>query len=148
MEMIIKTIGIIHSPFKETDGMPIQSSRSDTPGWVEINPEYVDGLLGVKDFSRIYLFYVLHQTRYVGNLFVKPFLDDQPHGVFATRFPVRPNSIGFSNVQLVSCNENTIHFTGADMLDGTPLIDIKPYVPDFDVFPANKVGWYQNRKYK
>ncbi len=148
MEMIINPIGIIHTPYHESDGMPIQSSRSDTPGWVEVYPEYIEGLLGVEDFSRIYLFYVLHQTRYDGLLAIKPFLDDQPHGVFATRFPVRPNSIGFSNVQLVSCSENMIHFTGADMLDGTPLIDIKPYVPDFDVFPATKVGWYQNRKYK
>jgi tRNA (adenine37-N6)-methyltransferase len=148
MDFLIRSIGLIHTPFQYTDRMPIQSSRSDTSGWVELDPEFSDGLQGVEEFSRIYLFYLFHLAGEADSLLVKPFLDDQLHGVFATRFPIRPNSIGFSNVQLVSRQENIIHFTGADMLDGTPLIDIKPYVPDFDVFPALKTGWYQTRKFQ
>jgi tRNA-Thr(GGU) m(6)t(6)A37 methyltransferase TsaA len=148
MQFVIDQIGQIHTPFTETSGMPIQASRSDTPGWVEVNREFMDGLQGIEDFSRIYLFYVLHLTQPDPSLLVQPFLDDQSHGVFATRYPMRPNRIGFSNVNLISVQDNIIRFTGADMLDGTPLVDIKPYVPDFDVFPAEKVGWYQNRKYK
>ncbi len=126
---------------------PIQSSRSDFLGSVEIFPEYVDGLDGVEDFSHLYLLYGFHCPESVVSLKVKPFLDDQLHGIFATRYPNRPNPLGLSIVNLVEMKENIIYFKGADMLDGTPLLDIKPYLPDFDVFDVEKIGWYKTRKY-
>jgi tRNA-Thr(GGU) m(6)t(6)A37 methyltransferase TsaA len=148
MEVSMKPIGVIHSPFQEIAGMPIQSSRSNAIGTVEIFPEFKDGLDGVEDFSHLYLIYVLHQSEPVQSLKVQPFLDDQFHGIFATRYPVRPNSIGLSVIQVLSRQDNMIHFKGADMLDETPLLDIKPYIPEFDIFSVEKTGWYQNRKFK
>jgi tRNA-Thr(GGU) m(6)t(6)A37 methyltransferase TsaA len=147
MEIALQSIGIIHTPFHEKPGTPIQSARSDAPGWVEVFPEFSAGLDGVEDFSRLYLIYVFDRSDPVTSLHVKPFLDDQLHGIFATRYPVRPNGLGLSIVAVASRESNILRFTGADMLDGTPLLDIKPYLPEFDHFNVEKIGWYQNRKY-
>ena len=144
MEFIMKPIGILHSPFIEKDQTPIQPTRSSVSGWVEVFPEFTEGLEGLEGFSHIILLYVFHQSDKF-SLRVIPFLDDQVHGLFATRFPYRPNPIGLSIVRLLARRENILEIEGADMLDGTPLLDIKPYVPDFDVHANVKTGWYAQR---
>jgi tRNA-Thr(GGU) m(6)t(6)A37 methyltransferase TsaA len=147
MEFMMKAIGIIHTPLKEKKDAPIQSSRSDISGMVEVYPEYLEGLDGIEDFSHIYLIYGFHRSEKASSLMIQPFLDDQLHGIFTTRFPNRPNPIGLSVVQITGRRLNVLSFNGADMLDGTPLLDIKPYIPDFDVFQVEKTGWYKNRKH-
>lgn len=145
--IIFNPIGIIHTPIRKTEEAPIQSARSDINGSVEVFPEFTDGLDGIDEFSHIYLLYHLHQPGQVISLHVKPFLDDQVHGVFTTRHPCRPNPIGFSIVRLIRREDNWLFFSGVDMLDGTPLLDIKPYIPSFDVFEVTKTGWYGTRKF-
>ena len=145
MKIIFDAIGLIHTPFQDTANTPIQSSRSDARGIVEVFPEYLDGLEGVEEFSHLILIYAFHLAPAQVQLIVKPFLDDRLHGVFATRYPNRPNPLGLSVVQLVNREENKLEILGADMLDGTPLLDIKPYVPDFDIHSVSKIGWYANR---
>ena len=124
-------IGVIHSPFTEKDQTPIQASRSQAIGLVEINPAFADGLQDIDGFSHIILFYIFHRSAGY-SLHVKPFLDDQKRGVFATRYPYRPNPIGLSIVKLLTHQDNTLTVEGIDVLDGTPLLDIKPFVPEFD----------------
>lgn len=147
MEITLKPIGILHTPFTTTAGMPIQSARSDLPGSAELFPEFVAGLEGVEEFSHLYLLYAFHQSMPPDSLRVRPFLDDHEHGIFATRFPRRPNPLGISIVRVVSCADGTLHFRGADMLNETPLLDIKPYIPEFDVFAVTKSGWYAHRAF-
>jgi tRNA-Thr(GGU) m(6)t(6)A37 methyltransferase TsaA len=144
---MLTEIGIIHTPLFTESDTPIQSSRSDITGTVEVFPQYLDGLDGIEEFSHIYLIYGFHRCELEGALKVQPFLDDQLHGIFCTRHPNRPNPIGLSVVQLIDRQENLLNFKGADMLDGTPLLDIKPYIPEFGIFTVKKTGWYQNRKY-
>ena len=141
------SIGIIHSPFTEKDKTPIQASRSQAIGLVEIYPEFADGLKDIEGFSHIYLLYAFHESDGY-TLQVKPFLDDQEHGIFATRHPCRPNPIGISVVKLLSRKENSLTVEGIDMLDGTPLLDIKPYIPDFDLRTDVRTGWYETRSKK
>lgn len=144
MEFTLTPIGVIHSPFVEKDQTPIQPTRSTARGTIEILPEYAEGLEGVEGFSHIILVYVFHQsTGYA--LKVKPFLDDQLHGLFATRYPRRPNPLGLSIVELVSRDGPRLEIAGVDVLDGTPLLDIKPYVPEFDIREVTRVGWYATR---
>ncbi|MHB0967253.1 MAG: tRNA (N6-threonylcarbamoyladenosine(37)-N6)-methyltransferase TrmO [Chloroflexi bacterium] len=147
MNTWIKRIGVIHTSLVEKKDAPIQSSRSDLPGTVEVFPQYLEGLDGVEEFSHIYLLYGFHRSEPEVTLKVRPFLDDQMHGIFSTRYPCRPNPLGLSVVRLVKREGNLLLIKGADMLDGTPLWDIKPYVPEFDVFSVEKMGWYANRKY-
>lgn len=145
MDILMHPIGVIHSPFTDKDQTPIQASRSQATGFVEIYPEYVEGLQDLEGFSHIILFYVFHEsTGY--SLHVKPFLDDQERGLFATRYPARPNPIGFSVVRLISQIGSVLEVEGVDMLDGTPLLDIKPYVPDFDIRTDVRSGWYESRR--
>lgn len=144
----MRAIGVIHTPFHEKSETPIQSSRSEYAGTVEVYPEYLEGVEGIEDFSHLYLIYELHLAAPLESLRVQPFLDDHLHGVFATRYPMRPNPLGISVIRLVRRQENWLHFIGADMLDGTPLLDIKPYIPEFDVFSVEKTGWYQHRKHR
>ena len=145
MEFLMKPIGVIHTPLMKLSDVPIQSSRSDIEGTVEIYPRYVEGLEGIEGFSHIYLLYGFHLSKDIAEMKVKPFLDEHLQGIFATRFPARPNPIGFSVVRLIRSGNAQLVFIGADMLDGTPLLDIKPYIPDFDVFGAAKTGWYGTR---
>lgn len=147
MEIIMKAIGVIHTPLIEKSDAPIQSSRSDITGTVEVFPQYLEGLEGIEDFSHIYLLYEFHQAKSEVSLKVQPFLDDQLHGIFATRYPCRPNPLGLSVVQLIRKQKNSLYFKGADMMDGTPLLDIKPYIPEFDIFTVYKTGWYHYRKH-
>jgi tRNA-Thr(GGU) m(6)t(6)A37 methyltransferase TsaA len=144
MEFIMKPIGVIHSPFTDKSQPPIQATRSQATGRVEVFPEFAGGMQDLEEFSHIILLYAFHCSSGY-SLQVKPFLDDQLRGLFATRHPCRPNPIGLSVVRLLARRENILDIEGADMLDGTPLLDIKPYVPDFDVRTDVKTGWYAHR---
>ena len=143
----MRPIGIIHTPFTEKDQTPIQPSRSQAVGSVEVYPEFEDGLQDIENFSYIYLLYVFHQSDGY-SLKIKPFLDNQVHGLFSTRYPCRPNPIGISIVQLLKREGNKLSVKGVDMLDNTPLLDIKPYVPEFDVRTKVQTGWYETRSQK
>ena len=107
-------------------------------------PEFAEGLQDLEGFSHIILLYVFHQSDGYA-LRVKPFLDDQLRGLFSTRYPNRPNPIGLSIVRLLARRENILDIEGVDMLDGTPLLDIKPYVPEFDIYSDVRTGWYTHR---
>jgi tRNA (adenine37-N6)-methyltransferase len=144
MEFVMKSIGIIHSPFTDKKQTPIQPTRSVASGYVEVFPEFVEGLLDLEGFSHIILQFVFHQSDGY-TLRVKPFLDDQLRGLFSTRYPYRPNPIGLSVVRLLTRRENILDIVGVDMLDGTPLLDIKPYVPEFDIVSDVRTGWYTHR---
>jgi tRNA-Thr(GGU) m(6)t(6)A37 methyltransferase TsaA len=146
-EFIMRPIGVIHTPFTDKDHMPIQASRSKDIGRVEIYLEFADGLKDIENFSHIFLLYAFHHSSGY-SLHIKPFLDDQEHGIFATRYPSRPNPIGISIVRILSRHKNTLTIEGVDMLDGTPLLDIKPYVPDFDLRTEVHAGWYETRSIK
>jgi len=146
-EIKYKPIGIIHSPFKEPKGMPIQSAVAmDIEGTVEIFPEYAEGIESIEGFSHIILIYHFHLSK-KAKLKVKPYMDDKLRGVFATRAPSRPNPIGLSTVKIVEIKGRKIHVKGLDIVDGTPLLDIKPYVPEFDVRDA-KIGWLEENVHK
>ena len=139
--MTLRQIGIIHTPHREATGSPVQSALAgDVIGTVEVFPEFVAGLHDLHGFERVWLLYWFDRAKPV-ELMVKPYLDTQERGLFATRAPARPNPIGMSSVRLVRIEGSVLHVEGVDMLDGTPLLDIKPYVPRFDVFEANRVGW-------
>ena len=144
MEFIMHPIGLIHSPFTDKSKTPIQPSRSTAKGTVEIFSDFAEGLADVEGFSHIILLYVFHCSSGY-ELQVKPFLDNQLRGLFATRHPCRPNPIGMSIVRLLNCQNNILEIEGVDVLDNTPLLDIKPYVPDFDVKTEVQTGWYQVR---
>ncbi|MGD8369921.1 MAG: tRNA (N6-threonylcarbamoyladenosine(37)-N6)-methyltransferase TrmO [Syntrophobacterales bacterium] len=138
-------IGVIHSPFKETKGMPIQPTGArGVAGTVEVNPDFGGGLKDLEGFSYIFLIYHFHLSQKY-SLMVKPFLDDGMRGVFATRAPNRPNSIGISVVRLVRIEGSTLHIEDVDIVDGTPLLDIKPYVPEFDARETERIGWLAGR---
>lgn len=147
MEFIMKPIGVIHSPFTEKEHTPIQPTRSQAIGQVEVAPEFAEGLQDIEGISHIILLYVFHQSEGY-SLLVKPFLDNHQHGLFATRYPYRPNPIGLSIVRLISRHDNFLKIEGVDVLDGTPLLDIKPYVPHFDAHLNGRVGWYETRSYE
>ncbi len=135
-----KSIGIIRTPFRTSEGVPIQSSESDIHGHVEVFDEYIDGLQSLDGFSHIILVYWFHKAK-SPKMKVKPYLDTKEHGLFSTRAPSRPTPIGLSIVKLEKISENTVEFRGADMLDGTPLLDIKPFVPEFDNRFNASSGW-------
>lgn len=138
-------IGVIRSPFKQVEGMPIQpAGAKGIAGSVEIYEMFAEGLKDLEGFSHIILIYHLHRSRGF-NLHVKPFLDDQLRGVFATRAPRRPNAIGISIVRLLQVDRNILKIEDVDILDGTPLLDIKPYVPTFDEREAVRTGWLSSR---
>jgi tRNA-Thr(GGU) m(6)t(6)A37 methyltransferase TsaA len=143
-EFVMSAIGVIHSPFREARGMPIQPRFSQATGQVEVFSEYVDGLQDLDGFSHVILIYALHCSKGYA-LRVRPFLDDVARGLFATRHPCRPNPIGLSIVRLLSLRDNVLEVEGIDVLDGTPLLDIKPYVPDFDSRADARAGWYDDR---
>jgi tRNA-Thr(GGU) m(6)t(6)A37 methyltransferase TsaA len=146
MNLQFKPIGTIHSPHHKIEGMPIQPvGAAGVRGSVEIYPEYVDGLKDLDGFSHIILLYFFHEVN-EHQLTVIPFLDSTPRGVFATRAPKRPNPIGLSVVKLIGIQNNRLTIENVDILDNTPLLDIKPYVPDFDHFQADRIGWLSQSK--
>ena len=149
MEKIIyKPIGIIHSPFKRPSGTPIQPTAAhNIEGTVEIFPEYSDGLKDIEGFSHIILIYHFHLAK-KPSLKVSPYMDENWHGIFATRAPSRPNPIGISVVRLIKVEGNLLHIRDVDIVDGTPLLDVKPYVPAFDVRDADRIGWLEEKIHK
>ncbi|MFH0957470.1 MAG: tRNA (N6-threonylcarbamoyladenosine(37)-N6)-methyltransferase TrmO [Pseudomonadota bacterium] len=139
-------IGIIKSPFKEIDGMPIQPlGAGGIRGEAEIFPEYEKGLQDIDGYSHLILIYHLHLCKGM-ELLIKPFLEDKLHGVFSTRAPNRPNPIGISVVKLVSVQANRLIIEDVDILDQTPLLDIKPFVSSFDNRYETKDGWLTARQ--
>jgi tRNA-Thr(GGU) m(6)t(6)A37 methyltransferase TsaA len=140
-----RPIGLVHSPFKDTEGMPIQPSRAKgIRGTVEILPDFVEGLADLDGFSHIVLLCHLHEAG-PHRLKVVPFLDHELRGVFATRAPCRPNPIGLSVVRLIKIRGHELLIEGVDLLDGTPVLDIKPYVGDFDRRAELRLGWLDSR---
>jgi len=140
MEFAMRPVGVIHSPFTDRSQTPTQSWRSQAVGQVEVYPEFVKGLKDVEEFSHLYLLFAFHRsTGY--SLRVIPYRDTQLRGLFATRSPNRPNPIGLSLVRLLSRDNNVLHIEGVDVLDGTPLLDIKPFIPDFDLVTDFRRGW-------
>jgi tRNA-Thr(GGU) m(6)t(6)A37 methyltransferase TsaA len=140
---VVEPIGLVHSPHRDSSRTPIQPVfAAGVEGWAEIRPELVDGLRDLEGFSHLHLLYHLHLAG-EPHLLVTPFLDDRQHGVFATRSPRRPNPIGLSLVRLVGIEGNILHLEDVDLLDGTPLLDIKPHIPDFDCRTDVRCGWYE-----
>lgn len=139
-----RPIGVVHSPFLEREGAPIQPSRSNgARGTVEVFPDFVEGLSDLDGFSHIVLLCHLHRSTQ-WRLKVIPFLDTEPRGVFATRAPCRPNPIGLSVVDLLAIEGNVLSIENLDLLDGTPVLDIKPYVGEFDNRSDVRTGWLED----
>jgi tRNA-Thr(GGU) m(6)t(6)A37 methyltransferase TsaA len=144
MKIEFTPIGIIHTPFKKTENMPIQpAGAGGVKGTVEVFEDFRQGLKDLEGFSHIILLYHFHRSRSF-NLHVVPFLDSEPRGLFATRAPGRPNPIGLSVVQLDTMEGGTLHIKNVDIIDGTPLLDIKPYVPQFHAPGPVRTGWLEN----
>jgi tRNA-Thr(GGU) m(6)t(6)A37 methyltransferase TsaA len=138
----VHAIGIIRTPFLRPEGTPIQPSRAaGAKGVVEVFSPYRQGLKDLEGFERVWLVYSMHLVS-EARLLVTPFLDTKVRGVFATRAPARPNAIGISSVRLLRIDGSTMEVAGVDIVDGTPLLDIKPYVPEFDCFPGSRAGWF------
>jgi len=146
MKIEMRPIGLIHSPYSGKEETPIQGAiRPDGEGRVEVFAEYVDGLKDIEGFSHLILLYLFDRAGSVQ--LVRPtFLDDVPHGIFASRHPGRPNGIGITVVRLLRREKSILHVRGIDTLDLTPVIDIKPYIPRFDCFPDAAEGWSKGKK--
>ncbi|MGE5255181.1 MAG: tRNA (N6-threonylcarbamoyladenosine(37)-N6)-methyltransferase TrmO [Hyphomicrobiales bacterium] len=141
--IILKPIGIIHSPFTDVKSMPIQPvSENSAAGHIDVFPEFAAGLRDLEGFSHILLLYHFHRAG-AYSLSVTPFLDTKPRGLFATRAPNRPNPVGISLVRLLRIDGPRLHVEDLDVLDGTPLLDVKPHVPDFDCAPGARIGWLE-----
>lgn len=145
MSITLEPIGVIYTPFKTKEGMPIQSSGAKgLKGQIKLKEEFVSGLTDLDGFSHIILIYIFHKSTGF-ELLTTPFLDNRQRGVFSTRTPKRPNPIGISVVRLLKIENNTIYIENVDMLNETPLLDIKPYIPDFDIHKTEKNGWIKDR---
>ena len=147
-KIVYKPIGVVHSPFKVPQDIPIQAAAAKgVRGHVEVSKKYAQGLQDVHGFSHLILIYHFHLARDY-SLLVKPFLDKKIHGVFSTRAPSRPNPVGISVVRLAEMEKNVLHILDVDIVDGTPLLDIKPFVPDFDQRRVEKIGWLTQNIHK
>jgi len=141
MQIIMNPIGVIHSPYKEARDMPIQGIfKPDVGAWIELYEKYIDGLKDLEGFSHAILLYYFHKTT-KEHTQGRPFLEDKRHGIFAIRSPHRPNHVGLSVVKICEIEGNKLHFKEVDVLDGTPVLDIKPYVKYFDVRENVVSGW-------
>jgi len=141
-------IGVVHSPFKEPKGTPIQPTAAlGIKATVEIYHEYEEGLQDLESFSHIIIIYHFHLSKHY-NLKVKPYMDNNLHGVFATRSPSRPNPIGLSVVKLISIENNILNIQNIEIIEGTPVLDIKPYIPEFTTNEKIKIGWLENNIHK
>jgi tRNA-Thr(GGU) m(6)t(6)A37 methyltransferase TsaA len=146
MRINYSPIGIIHSPHTEPAGMPIQPAGAQgIRGTIAVFPQYAEGLKDLDGFSHVVLLYHLHKSEGY-KLTVTPFLDTRPRGLFSTRAPKRPNPIGLSVVKLLSVDENILTVENLDILDGTPLLDLKPYVPEFDSPTVIRLGWLEQAR--
>jgi tRNA-Thr(GGU) m(6)t(6)A37 methyltransferase TsaA len=144
-KVVYQPIGVLHTPFKKREDVPIQpSGGKELEGVAVLRPELTEALADVDGFSHVYLIYHLHKSRGYASKVV-PFLDEVKRGLFATRAPRRPNPIGISVVRVARVEENRLHFRGVDMLDGTPLLDIKPCVREFDSSERMRVGWLEGK---
>lgn len=142
-DIVFQPIGIIHTPFQDLEGMPVQTiGAQGVKGTVELVPDLEAGLKDLDGFSHLILIYCFHLSG-EAPLHVLPFLDCTPRGVFATRVPGRPNGIGISVVRLTEVRGSVLHVEDVDMVDGTPLLDIKPFVPQFDNRDVEKAGWFE-----
>jgi tRNA-Thr(GGU) m(6)t(6)A37 methyltransferase TsaA len=142
---MLRAIGTIRTPFSAALGAPIQGRYAGgAEGVVELLPEFEEGLQDIEGFERIWLLYAFDRAVST-RMTVRPYLDDQTRGVFATRAPARPNPIGISSVRLLRVDGLRLFVADVDMLDHTPLLDIKPYVPAFDSFAASRMGWMEDR---
>jgi tRNA-Thr(GGU) m(6)t(6)A37 methyltransferase TsaA len=145
-QIVVEPIGVIRSPFTTVAGTPLQSvAAGHVSGSVEIRPDLAPGLRDLDGFSHLHLLTWLHHSPPASRLELVPFLDDTPRGIFATRSPERPNPIGLSVVRLLKVEGAKLWVSGLDLLDGTPVLDIKPYVPDFDLFEPERFGWLERR---
>jgi tRNA-Thr(GGU) m(6)t(6)A37 methyltransferase TsaA len=145
MEIKFTPIGFIHSPFHEPAGMPIQPSGCQgVRGWIDLQPEYQTCLKDLEGYSHIYALYHFHKSEGWAAEVI-PFLDVVPRGLFSTRAPRRPNPIGLSVLKLDGVSGCRINVSNVDILDGTPLLDLKPYVPQFDMVENLKIGWLQEK---
>ena len=145
-QIIINPIGIIHTPFSNIKGMPIQPIAAEgIKGYIELFPEYESGLKDLDGFSHITLLFHFHKIKGF-ELVVTPFMDTEKRGIFSCKAPKRPNAIGISTVRLLSIDKNIIHIEQMDILDGTPLIDIKPFYPRYDNRENVKTGWLEKSK--
>jgi tRNA-Thr(GGU) m(6)t(6)A37 methyltransferase TsaA len=141
-------IGVIRSPFKTKQDCPIQPLyASSVSGRVEVSEQYAEGLKDIETFSHIYLLYLFDRAEAI-SLIRPTFLDDTPHGIYASRHPCRPNGIGMSIVKLIRRDGNHLIVEGVDMLDQTPLLDIKPYIPKYDAIPTASEGWTANKQWR
>ena len=144
--MRMKSIGVIHTPFTRTEGMPIQpAGAAGVRGTVEVFPDFRPGLKDLDGFSHVILLYQFHRSRGF-KLRVVPFMDTKLRGLFSTRAPHRPNPIGLSVVRLDRIRNGILHVRDVDILDGTPLLDIKPFVPEFDAPPGCRTGWLRRAR--
>jgi len=144
MDLNYRAIGTVRSPFLQAAGTPIQPSRAAAAeGSLELEPEYWSGLQDLDGFSHLVLVAHLHRTG-PAQLQVVPFLDTRAHGIFATRAPARPNPIAVSVLRILRVEPGRVQVAELDLLDGTPILDIKPYVPEFDARPDASTGWYAN----
>ncbi|MHA1986019.1 MAG: tRNA (N6-threonylcarbamoyladenosine(37)-N6)-methyltransferase TrmO [Promethearchaeota archaeon] len=143
--VIFKPIGIIHTSFKSLKGIPIQSSMSNAKGTIEIFDEYVAGLKDLSGFSHLYCLYLFDMVKLPVPLQSKPFLDNEKKGVFAIRTPFRPNPLGLSILEIIEIRENKIHVINVDILDKTPLLDLKPYISQIDNIETKKIGWLEGK---
>jgi tRNA-Thr(GGU) m(6)t(6)A37 methyltransferase TsaA len=145
LSFCLRPIGLIRTPFKRAEGAPIQGvAGSGADGVVEVFTEFVPGLRDVAAFERLWLIYLLDRAAGV-QMVVHPYLDAEERGVFATRAPVRPNHLGISVVRLFGVHDGRLSVGDVDMLDDTPLLDIKPYVPAFDAFQNARAGWFEGK---
>ncbi|MFW9770812.1 MAG: tRNA (N6-threonylcarbamoyladenosine(37)-N6)-methyltransferase TrmO [Candidatus Heimdallarchaeota archaeon] len=140
-KICFKPIGIVQSPFKSLKGIPIQSTMSNTKGEIKIFPQFIEGLKGLEEFSHIVCLYIFDLVKLPVPLQSKPFLQNDIKGIFAIRTPFRINPIGLSILELLKIEENLVYVNNLDILDQTPVLDIKPYVPQFDFRATNKIGW-------
>ncbi len=146
--MEINPIGIIHSPYATKEACPIQPLySSEAAGRVEVFEKYKAGLKDIETFSHIYLLYLFDRAGEI-ELVRSTFLDDEPHGIYASRHPCRPNGIGMSIVKLLNRENNILVVEGVDMLDRTPLLDIKPYIPKYDVIDSASEGWTAGKRWR
>lgn len=148
MKIEFEPIGIVRSPFKNAEGTPAQPAiDKGTDGSIEIYPQFAEGLKDLDLFSHAYIFFHLHKA-VRKELLVTPFMDTVKRGVFATRSPGRPNSLGMSVVSIVRVEGNIVHISNHDLLDGSPVLDIKPYVSKFDIFTNTCDGWFADKLHK
>lgn len=144
-----RPIGTLRSPHAQVSGMPIQPvGARGVRGHIDVAPEFVEGLRDLEGFSHVIVLYHLHRISGY-QLRVRPFLDTRDHGIFATRSPKRPNAIGLSVLELTGVDidgeHGVVRLANVDILDGTPVLDIKPYVPEFDVWRAERIGWFAGK---